>query len=103
VAGTLNDDPNILEFIQRFSPGFPVGEANKLDAFQYMQLSLKDKPPFVPYMVFIDRKGMIRSQYTGTDKILDDPASEKLLREEALMLLSQGTAPPSSKAKRATH
>ena len=75
LAGTLNEDPDIPSFIQRFNPTFPIGEANKLAAFQYMQLSLKERPPFVPYMVFIDRKGTIRSQYTGSDKILDGPES----------------------------
>ncbi|HEV2691119.1 MAG TPA: hypothetical protein VGV35_21330 [Bryobacteraceae bacterium] len=96
----MNDDPNIPDFIQRFNPTFPVGEANKLGAFEYMQLDTSQKPPFVPYMVFIDRKGMIRAQYTGADKILDESQSDKLLREEALKLLNESAAPGKSKPKR---
>jgi len=102
LAGTLNEDPDIPSFIQRFNPTFPIGEANKLAAFQYMQLSLKERPPFVPYMVFIDRKGTIRSQYTGSDKILDGPESAKLLREEALKFVDENTTPVKSKARHAT-
>jgi hypothetical protein len=103
VAGTLNDNPNIPDFMQRYNPGFPVGEADKLGAFQYMQLDLGQRPPFVPYMVFIDRQGMIRAQYVGTDKILDENQSEKLLREEALKFLNESAAPEKSRKKSAAH
>jgi hypothetical protein len=99
VAGTINDDPNIPDFMQRFNPGFPVGEADKLGAFQYMQLELGQRPPFVPYMVFIDRKGIIRAQFVGTDKVMDENESEKLLREEALKFLNESASPAKSKAK----
>jgi len=94
VAGTLNDDPNIPDFIQRFTPSFPVGEANKQDAINYMQFDPAQRLPFVPYMVFIDRKGVIRAQYTGSDKILDETQSDKLLREEALKFLNERATKP---------
>ena len=96
VAGTLNDDPNIPDFIQRFHPTFPVGEANKLDAIHYMQFQPGQRLPFVPYMVFIDRKGVIRAQYIGSDKILDETQSDKLLRDEALKLLGEKSKPTSA-------
>jgi len=100
VAGTVNDDPKIPDFIERFQPGFPVGEANKIGAFQYMQLDMTQRPPFVPYMVFIDRSGTIRAQYTGTDKILDDVESPRLLREEALKYLNERAAPAKGAKKK---
>jgi len=104
IAGVLNEDANIPEFIQRFNPGFPVGDINRLGAYEYMQMK-SDERVFVPFMVFIDRKGIIRSQYTGTDKILDEAQSEKTLREEAEKYLndrgSAGKAKPN--AKRAAH
>ncbi|HYL76678.1 MAG TPA: hypothetical protein VEU96_20860 [Bryobacteraceae bacterium] len=100
VAGTLNDDPNIPDFIQRFHPNFPVGEANKLDAIQYMQFPPAQRLPFVPYMVFIDRQGVIRAQYVGSDKILDETQSDKLLREEALKFLNETTAPAKRNKKK---
>ena len=96
LAGTVNEDPNIPEFNQRFSPTFPVGEADKDAAFKYLQLDTT-KRLFVPFMVFIDRSGMIRSQYTGTDKIMDESDSDKLLREEALKYLDEATKPAKAK------
>ena len=100
LAGTVNDDPNIPEFNQRFEPGFPIGEADKLGALEYMQMDPSKRPPFVPYVVFIDRKGIIRAQYTGSDKILDESQSDKLLREEALKLLNDKAAPGKAKPKK---
>ena len=102
VAGTINDNPNIPDFIKRFNPSFPVGEANHLGAYEYMQMRLTDRV-YVPYMVFIDRKGIIRSQYTGTDKIMDETQSGALLREEALKYLNESGAPVKSRTKRASH
>jgi hypothetical protein len=102
VAGTLNDNPNIPDFMQRFNPGFPVGEVNHLGVYEYLQMN-PGMRVFVPYMVFIDRKGMIRSQYTGTDKIMDETQSGALLREEALKFLSESAGPAKTKAKSSSH
>jgi len=98
LAGTINENPNIPEFIQRFHPSFPVGEANKLGAWEYMQMDSSKRPPFLPYMVFIDRKGTIRAQYAGPDKILDSADSEQQLRTEALKYLNE-TSPAKPKVK----
>jgi hypothetical protein len=98
IAGVLNEDANIPEFIQRFNPGFPVGDINRLGAYEYMQMK-SDEHVLVPFMVFIDRKGIIRSQYTGTDKILDEAQSEKTLREEAEKFLNEGSRTGKAKPK----
>jgi hypothetical protein len=99
-AGVLNEDGNIPEFIQRFNPGFPVGNINRLGAYEYMQMK-SDEHVFVPFMVFIDRKGIIRSQYTGRDTILDEASSDKTLRDEAEKFLNErgttGKAKPAAK------
>ena len=96
----MNDDANIPEFIKKYNPPFPVGKANTLGVIEYMQMNPSART-FVPYMVFIDRKGIIRSQYTGTDKIMDESVSDKLLKEEAEKYLNEKSAPVKSKtAKR---
>ncbi len=79
-----------------------MGEANHLGAYEYMQMSLTERV-YVPYMVFIDRKGIIRSQYTGTDKIMDETQSGALLREEALKYLNESATPAKSKPKSSPH
>ena len=55
-----------------------------------MQISLLVRPPFVPYIAFIDRKGIIRAQLTGGD--LTDETQDKVLRANAEKLWS--TNPP---------
>jgi len=97
----VNDDANIPEFIQKYNPSFPVGKANTLGVLEYMQLNPSVRA-FVPYMVFIDRKGIIRAQYTGTDKIMDESVSDKLLRQEAEKYLNEKSTPAKPKAKAAS-
>jgi hypothetical protein len=58
-----------------------------------MQMNIAQRV-YVPYMVFIDRKGIIRAQYTGTDKIMDETLNGSALRDEALKLLNESSAPP---------
>ena len=55
---------------------------------------------YVPYMVFIDRKGIIRAQYTGTDKIMDETLNGSALRDEALKLLNESSAPAKRPARK---
>jgi hypothetical protein len=50
---------------------------------------------YVPYMVFIDRKGVIRAQYTGSDPFLmNEVEQEKNIRAEAEKLLTEPGAAP---------
>jgi hypothetical protein len=84
--------------MQQFKPTFLVGMANQMDALQFMEISPMIRT-FVPYVAFIDRKGMIRAQFTGGD--LTDETLDKVLRENAEKLVNESTAKP--KAKRAAH
>jgi len=70
IEGVLNEDANLPDFIQRYNPPFPVGMADRLKVYEYLQMSPMLRA-YVPWMVFIDRKGMIRAQFTGTDPALE--------------------------------
>ena len=48
---------------------------------------------YFPQLVFIDKKGMIRSQYAGGDKFFSEP-QEQNMRVEIEKLLKEGLAPP---------
>jgi hypothetical protein len=72
--------------------------ANQMDTLQFMEISPMIRT-FVPYIAFIDRKGMIRAQFTGGD--LTDEKLEKILRENAEKLVNEPTAQAKPKAKRA--
>lgn len=97
LEAAINPDPNIPTFINQFHPAFPVGTAGQMDALGFMQISLASRPPFLPYIAFIDRKGMIRNQLTGSDTT--DEAQTNVLRGIAEKLLAE-PAPPKH---RATH
>ena len=66
----FNDDAvaAMPEFLQRFTPPFPVGLASNAAVMAYLQHSVIDpRPLFVPHMVFLDRAGVIRADYPAED------------------------------------
>jgi hypothetical protein len=66
----FNDDAvaAMPEFLARFTPPFPVGFAPSAAVMAYLQHSVIDpRPLFVPHMVFLDRAGVIRADYSGGD------------------------------------
>lgn len=70
--------------------------ANQLDALNFMQISPMVRT-FVPYIAFIDRKGIIRAQFTGGD--VTDETLENVLRENAEKLVNERSHPAKAKAK----
>ena len=56
----------IPEFIKGSGATFPVGYDERDTVFNYLQWPSMLRT-FVPIMVFIDRRGVIRSQYMGDD------------------------------------
>jgi peroxiredoxin len=89
VEAALNENPNISSFISQFKVPFPVGTAGVMSALDYIQWP-KDKRPLVPFLVFIDRNGVIRAQYTGVDEAFFDNQQEQHMRDEAQKLLNEG-------------
>ena len=100
VEGAINPDPDVPGFIRQFTPPFPVGTADSNFAREYMQIPLMERS-FVPYMIFIDRKGIIRAQYTGADQNFFGERMSENIRAEAEKLLAEKAAPVTAKAKRA--
>jgi hypothetical protein len=98
-AAAVNEDGNVPDFIKTYNPPFPVGKAGSLNALEYLQWPPNIRP-LVPFMVFIDRKGMIRAQFTGADATFFDDGQEKNIREQAEKLLNDGATPTKKTAKR---
>ncbi len=91
IAGAMNanESAGVPQFIQRFQPIYPLGAVDQLSATTYMQLSPMVRS-FVPYMLIIDRKGVIRAQFTGGDPFLaDESAQDRNIREEVSKLLDE--------------
>jgi hypothetical protein len=101
LEAAVNPEANIPQFITQFQPPFPVGKADQLAAMAFMQFSLVVRPPFVPYIAFVDRQGMIRKQLTGSE--LTDETQENVLREIAENLVNAGSAAAKPKTKRPSH
>ena len=96
----MNENPDVPGFIQRFQPPFPVGIAGGDAALKYLEWPA-DQRPLVPLMVFIDRAGMIRAQYSGLDEKFFDDQQDQHIRAEAEKLLNEKTtAPPKPRTKR---
>lgn len=89
VEAAINDNPDIAAFVSQFKVPFPVGTAGVLPALDFIQWP-KDKRPLVPFVVFIDRKGVIRAQYTGVDEAFFDANQEQHMRDEVMKLLNEG-------------
>ena len=95
LEAALNSNPDIPSFVSQFKVPFPVGTAGVLSAVDYIQWP-KDKRPLVPFVVFIDRKGMIRAQYTGVDESYFDAQQEQHMRSDVDKLMNEG-APAKAK------
>lgn len=94
----MNEDANIPAFVRDYGAAFPVGKAGALNALEYLQWP-RDQRPLVPMMVFIDRQGTIRAQYTGVDAAFFGDNQEQNIRAEIDKLLAEKAA-PAAKSKR---
>jgi thiol-disulfide isomerase/thioredoxin len=92
MAAAFNDMANMLvpDFNNQFKPAFPVGWANRMDVLSYLDHSAITQM-YVPIMVFIDRKGMIRAEHYGDDPFMTD--QEKNVRAEIEELLKEPAGP----------
>jgi hypothetical protein len=95
----MDETADIPQFVQRYNANFPVGVVDRLSAAAYMQLSPMVRN-LVPFMLFIDRKGIIQAQYTGGDDFLkDEEAQNGKIRAEVKELLGKAARPSSAARK----
>ena len=66
VESAINENPNVPGFIQTFKPNFPIGVSDNAQVHGFMQMPLFERS-FVPFLVIIDRQGVIRFQHTGSE------------------------------------
>lgn len=97
VEAAINDLQSVPGFVRNFNPPFPVGYADHNTAVQYLQLSPMVRS-FVPFLLFIDRKGMIRAQYTGSDPYFQN--EEKNARAEVEKLLAPEPAAEHARSRK---
>jgi hypothetical protein len=92
LEAAFNTNANELnEFIRTYKPAFPVGLIDPQFVVNYSQIT-PDMRPTTPVIFFIDRAGMIRSQYFGTDPFLNpETAIDQHVRAELDYLLNERT------------
>jgi peroxiredoxin len=95
VAFNENAAALVPDFVRQLGLTFPVGVAPRDTVVDYLQISLM-QPLFVPQMMFIDRKGVIRSQHGGQDDFMKN--LEPNARTEIETLLKE-PAPARSRPK----
>jgi thiol-disulfide isomerase/thioredoxin len=93
MAAAFNEMSNMLvpDFNTQFRPTFPVGWANRMDVLAYLDHSAITQM-YVPIMVFIDRKGMIRAEHYGDDAAFMND-QEKNVRKQIEELLKEPGVP----------
>lgn len=78
---------NIDGFKKQFQPAFPVGYNDQKYVNKFLGLPEND-PMFVPQIVFVDKTGTIRAQFTGESPEMEKAIQEKKLRETLDKVLS---------------
>lgn len=71
---------NLARFKALFADGISVGISQRDPVHNYLQVSLIG-PSYVPKLVVIDSKGMIREQYNGGDSYFSGSQEEANLRK----------------------
>jgi peroxiredoxin len=88
----------VPEFIQRTGVSFPVGYDERDPVLKYLEVSPMYRL-YVPIIVFLDRKGVIRGQHLGDDNFFS--AQEKNIRATLENLLKEPVPGPATAGKRA--
>jgi peroxiredoxin len=85
----------LSQFIQTYQPNFPVGYCSRDVVLNYLQFPVL-KPLYVPHMVFLDKRGIVRGDFVGESEFMTRP--DVNVRNEIDQLLKAGTTTTSSVA-----
>ncbi len=102
ILGVLfNEQAALLlpEFLRKYRPSFPVGHASPAEVYGYLGLTFM-RQWYVPMMAFIDRKGAIRAQFTGTDAFFKANEEANVRGMIESLLKETGVAGGASKKKK---
>lgn len=83
----------VPDFVSQLGLTYPVGVAPRDTVLAYLQFSYVE-PLYVPQMVFVDRKGIIRAQHGGMDDFLKDVEPNLRTLLESLLKEPLSTARP---------
>ncbi len=81
-----DDTAAVQKFITKFKPGFPVGIVDANILAQFSQITAEMRPT-APMLFFIDRQGLVQSQYLGRDALLEEKFQDENIRAKLLQYL----------------
>ena len=102
LGATFNDGDaqRIDQFVQHFQIMFPCGYSSVPAVLTFLQQP-QGEPYYVPILVFIDKKGIIRKQVIGDEKFLNEKDQPANIRAEVEKLVKGSTGQSTSmKSKR---
>jgi len=76
VAVGLDADKNTKGFVERYRPAFPMGYLAEMPFRELADIDGRARP-YVPIFIFIDKKGVIRFEYTAIDAIMEKSQRSK--------------------------
>jgi thiol-disulfide isomerase/thioredoxin len=90
-ACAFNDGAQLAlpKFIEQFQPKFPVGYCTRDVVIKYLSYPVL-QPLYVPHMVFLDKRGVVRGDYVGESDFMSHP--DVRIPAELDQLLKGGTA-----------
>jgi peroxiredoxin len=93
----FNDFANALlpDYVSQLGLTFPVGSGGREEVLSFLQQSVAERF-YVPQLVFIDRKGVIRAQYPGGDKFFENEEPNMRAQIESLLKESGASAKKSA-------
>jgi thiol-disulfide isomerase/thioredoxin len=99
VECAFNDGAQQLlsKFMQDFQPNFPIGFAPRQAVINYLSYPIL-QPLYVPHMVFLDRRGIVRGDYAGESDFMSHPDTR--IGPEIDELLKGGTTSAAVKSKK---
>jgi peroxiredoxin len=73
LGAAINDEArfDLLRFEMAAGTKFPMGIADRDKAYAFLQADVNAGPVYFPQLLLIDRQGVIRAQYEGTDKFFE--------------------------------
>lgn len=73
LGAAINDEArfDLLRFELAAGAKFPMGIANRDQGYAFLQADMAAGPVYFPQLLLIDRQGIIRAQYAGTDKFFE--------------------------------
>jgi peroxiredoxin len=84
------------DFLKRFNPPFPVGYNARPAVLEFLQHPVAARL-FMPQLVYVDRTGIIRAQYTADDSFMEESHQEENMRNKMQELLNEGAPAPAKK------